>query len=585
MWRSAILGILTCLIMVGSSARAQALQQSEKIKPRSVATIGAPASPSENNQVPPSVIELPSPNRLPATAPGTVELQPLIQIPPPISLTAPRDIAPMSIPLTIEGAHLFRPYDPSISRPVIHFAEVGISLRTQIDPTYYRAPVSPQTFNNHFFDRQLGVARPNNEIIYPTFPGLTLLREFPTHALTDGVTSTPDGWPPLAANVQISSTLFYNSTSGVSAANDLSGAGFRPANIPVRREDFFRSNGEGGLINKNSITLPQDTEKATYSLVSLIPTLGPPAKLYVEGTLSETIRGDQHHRLQQAYAQIASFGIGSSSTKFFDPDAFPDTLNISGPNAQMLRSGFPRNQLYWLPILYENKPVGERLHALLSIEQPDTNGVMPAPIDFKIVSRIPDAVAGVRWDNPLGHVQGATIFRGFGLENKDNSFDETVLGWGVNFSAAIMPFPRTSILSKDYVCCSFTYGEGIAELINDLHDSNNHFDAAKNGNGHFRALPVLAYYVSYTHYWTNVLRSTFIYSTVELDGPGILKDFDYHRGNYYSANLVYISTALTKNYTVFVGFEATYGQKETVNSARGDAYQLLFSVGFTGTGS
>jgi hypothetical protein len=219
---------------------------------------------------------------------------------------------------------------------------------------------------------------------------------------------------------------------------------------------------------------------------------------------------------------------------------------------------------------------------------------MPSPdvkpiTGYTVVARIPDLVASLRFDDrTYGHIQLASIIRDFGIDKPDSAFDQSAVGWGFLFTGCLRPLPENSLFNNDKVWASISYGNGISAFNSDL--TGGGYDAAINAQGEFVALPSLCYYVGYTHYWTTsvALRSTIVFSSVELDGVPSLGDSSYHRGDYIGANLVYQFAAqgagkpTTPNkYNVMVGLEYLYGQKETFNGAKGHAHEILLSVAVT----
>jgi hypothetical protein len=138
-------------------------------------------------------------------------------------------------------------------------------------------------------------------------------------------------------------------------------------------------------------------------------------------------------------------------------------------------------------------------------------------------------------------------------------------------------------LKKDCFTGAITYGEGLGSYNVDLTQGRN--DAALDRGGNLLAIPELAYYAGYTHYWTDNLKSTVVYSEVELDSVPSQGGFAYHRGRYAAANLAYrwiSSNSGGKPAAVTFGLEYLYGQKETLNRARGEDQRLMLTVVLNG---
>jgi hypothetical protein len=187
-----------------------------------------------------------------------------------------------------------------------------------------------------------------------------------------------------------------------------------------------------------------------------------------------------------------------------------------------------------------------------------------------------------------GHLQASTVFRDIAIENGGNSYNRDVFGWGARLSGALLPFTEISAFQNDTFYFGATYGEGIGAYILDLQTRG--YDGAVDSTNHLKALPVFAYYIGYTHYWTKSLRSSLVFSEVDLDSIALAtdpKNLEYHRGRYCAVNTVYqwevqfpVDPDPTKNlHTAFTGIEYLFGQKETLGGAQGEDHRVTLTVG------
>jgi hypothetical protein len=182
------------------------------------------------------------------------------------------------------------------------------------------------------------------------------------------------------------------------------------------------------------------------------------------------------------------------------------------------------------------------------------------------------------------HVQGGALVRSLGLEDGNNSIDESAFGWGLSLSGHYSwRVPCTDL--PDAVFGSITYGVGIAHYISDLHSlslTGAGNDAILDGD-YLRPLAELAYYAGYLHNWTDHWRSLLCYSHVTLDSPGQSNTTLYHYGDYASANIEWhrlvngkaaTNPTQTTTYDVHMGLEYIYGRFEELSGAAGQDQRI-----------
>jgi hypothetical protein len=261
------------------------------------------------------------------------------------------------------------------------------------------------------------------------------------------------------------------------------------------------------------------------------------------------------YRLQHLYGEFYNVTAGFTYGVFEDPDVWPDTVDYEGPNSMI----FSRQ-----PTVRYALQLDEHWELNFGLQQPssdiDTTGNDATP-----VNHAPDGGMNVRWeDSKVGHVQLAGILREVGANSVTNG-NQSVLGWGLNFSTVL------NVFTEDSVQAQITYGQGI------FHFSNDNFtytgfaggDAAYDNAGNLHALKYVAPMVGYTHRWSDKFRSTMTFGYVNLQNEPAQGPFAYHETYYVSANVIWqIRNQLS------VGLEALYGDKIDASGAHGDVWRV-----------
>jgi hypothetical protein len=364
---------------------------------------------------------------------------------------------------------------------------------------------------------------------------------------------------------------------------------FLPSAIPVAGQPFFGSPSRANLQGNGSAV-----GVSAAGLVQPGVTVSGYAQLLVQNaSLSSTGSSPNNNvTLRQAFGQINRLSIGSMETAFADPASAPETLDLAGPNARItvapagLGGGQGRLSYY----LFSDGSQGG-FRGTMSLEQPlpqiqtvATTGTFASTPDFVTAWQYVDGdMIGTdfleRW-----HLQFASVFRSLGLENDTNTFRQTVFGWGTVLSGSYRFVANRNLQSLDRVMFSVAYGQGISHYVTDLNNAADTNDAVVNSANVLVPLPVLAWYVGYTHNWTDAVRSTATFSQVNLDSvvPLGATTSPYRLGDYVAANLVYHRTisatvgGTTSDHNFYTGLEYLFGHKETLDGAVGDAQRIMW---------
>jgi hypothetical protein len=276
-------------------------------------------------------------------------------------------------------------------------------------------------------------------------------------------------------------------------------------------------------------------------------------KIYYENDFfNNNTEPSMDYRLCHFYGQVANVTVGQTWSTFYDPDVFPDTLDVEGPGIlPVVRQPEVR---YTLPIQKE------AMFASFAIEQPKSDlGNLPAGADGR--NTMPDFAGNWRWEGKPGHVQVGGVLRSLAYDGVGT--DDSQIGWGLNLSGGL------KICGEDSLLASFSYGDGIGRYIQDLPSGSA---GVVDAQGDLHTLSAWGAMLGYRHQWNEKWRSTVSYSYVQLDTRTEQGGFAYDNTHYAQANIIW---AVTKN--MYVGLEYLYGRKEARDGSDGDDHRVQFS--------
>jgi len=205
---------------------------------------------------------------------------------------------------------------------------------------------------------------------------------------------------------------------------------------------------------------------------------------------------------------------------------------------------------------------------------PDTLG---CPLEEKEiaagVSDIPDLVFSIRrnW-NDTYHIKLASVVRELrattdSFTNPGESITDKTYGWGITASGVIK-FPMFN--KNDKIRFQATTGEGIGRYTNDLNTLGG-LDGVFDENDKIFTLPALAGFGAFEHWWTEQMRSTFLYSYVRIDNYERQPSNSYKKTDRLSVN--YFWSPMPR---FDVGAEILWGQRTNKDEQKGKATQFQF---------
>ena len=320
---------------------------------------------------------------------------------------------------------------------------------------------------------------------------------------------------------------------------------FVTAQSPVEG-DFFKNGGNQFNVNARGSRLSLDVRA---------PEIPGSPRFYYQNDFFGSSGGELPFRVQQLWGQVFNVVVGLTFSVFEDPDAWPDTVDYEGPNAQV----FARR-----PLVRYQMPLNEHWQLNFGLEKPGSEVDTSIDPDARSVDHAPDGGFNVRWeDSKIGHVQFGAIFRDIAVKGPKVG-SQSVFGWGLNLSTSLDLSPNDTMQAQ------LTYGQGLFRYFNDDFVNN---DAAFDSSGELTAIPAFGAVIGYTHKWSDTLRSTASYGYVHLDNEASQGPHAYHVTHYGSVNLIWkVRNRLS------LGFEALYGHKEEQNGADGDALRFQVAV-------
>jgi hypothetical protein len=262
--------------------------------------------------------------------------------------------------------------------------------------------------------------------------------------------------------------------------------------------------------------------------------------------------------LRHAYTQARNFLVGQTFSNFQNPDAGPDQLDFQGPNSQVSI----RN-----PQIRYTAKLGEKTSFVVAVEKASSDVAFKTP-EFNALpnSPSPDGTLKLRHETEGGNIQLSALFRSVAAY-LPNGASDTVFGWGLNLSGS------QRVVGKDTFVYQGAYGAGMQRYINDT--SGLGIDAAiVSAQEHrLRALPMVATYFAYQHWWASKVRSSVIYGFAQVNNTDYQPGSVFHKSNYAATNLIWNVFG-----SLNVGSEFLYGWVVKKDSLTVNAPRIMFSA-------
>ncbi|MEL6416274.1 MAG: DcaP family trimeric outer membrane transporter [Pseudomonadota bacterium] len=255
--------------------------------------------------------------------------------------------------------------------------------------------------------------------------------------------------------------------------------------------------------------------------------------------------------LRHAAAGVGGFYVGQYWSQFVDVAASPE-----GPNNPFAVPIVRNPGIRWRTDLNESWRVA------LGIEDPA--GDLTGDSAQLASDSMPNVTGYVQYTQPWGRIRLA----GLGLQLESTT--DSVYTGGVNLSGRInLPV----FGDKDNLAFAAQAGEGFAHYYATL--ANVGLEGVVAADGSVEATGILAGHLSYQHWWSDALRSTFKISAVEFDSPDGSSETATDGGSSVAFNLFWTPV---KNGTF--GIEYVYADREVVNGLTGEGSRLSAQARF-----
>ncbi|MFK0299180.1 DcaP family trimeric outer membrane transporter [Brevundimonas sp. NPDC090276] len=356
-------------------------------------------------------------------------------------------------------------------------------------------------------------------------------------------TAAPPNDPQLRGFIPIPGTDTMVKLGGFAKVNAI--YDFGPAGNPDKLVTATIPISGGDARNANL-----DANATRFSFDVRRPSALGPLRFYLENDFYGGA-GSTAFRLRQAHGQVGNTYAGYGYSAFTDSDAFPETLDDEGPNAEAFLRVAAIRQIWKL---------GGGATATLSVEDPSSDLTLGS--GRTSAQPAPDVVGALRLERPWGHVQTAAVVRRIGYSEDDR--DESDFGYGLNLSGLFK-------LGGDFAMAGVTYGDGVARYFNDL--GGRGYDGLIQPDGDVRTLSAYGGYLGYTRHWSPRWRSNLVGGVVVLERDALLAPTAFRSSGYGALNLIW---AVSPSFSV--GVEALYGRHELQNGQDADVARLQASL-------
>lgn len=392
------------------------------------------------------------------------------------------------------------------------------SSRAAVASTSAQVPAADETFSR---DRET-VAAVDNRPLDPTLQGFIPIPGTPSRVKVDG-------YAKLDTNID-----------GKPAGNP---DRFMPSTIPVGLSDAQQTASSTMHVRQTRINVDfrSPTELGTdFRTFAEVDFFGPSAPL--------------DPRMRHFFGQLANVLVGQTWTTFTDVDAIPDTLDDGAPvGVSKLRQA----QVRYTKALRPGQSLAFALERPIT-EARDLNASSGA------YSPAPDVIVRYRFDASRGHLQAGSVFRSLGYHGAERN--TTTLGTGFNVAGL------WKTANADVVIGSVTYGRGVARYIDTLSGTNSDLDLNDDGTG-IAALPAVAAYGAYTHFWRNRFRSTGTLGYGRVDTSDQQPASSFVDSYYFAANLLWNAVG-----SLDVGVEYLFGTHGVKSGEDAHASRVQFAA-------
>lgn len=261
-------------------------------------------------------------------------------------------------------------------------------------------------------------------------------------------------------------------------------------------------------------------------------------------------------RIRHAYGEFGNLLGGQTWSTFMDITARPRPIDYEGPDAEV----FVRQaMLRW------TQAISPRWKFAIAAEESSSQFAIPAALAGEARSRLPDFPAFLRYEQPRGHFQVATILRQLRFDGIEGQPDAATLGWGVNSTFRLNTQGKSGFMGQA------AFGSGIGRYIESMAGQN--VDAVFRPGNRLYAIPARALVLGYEQHWNPKLFSSFALATTSVSPDASQPASTIRRTRDTRASLIYSPYRLFE-----LGGELMWGRRDNFNGAAGQAWRFQFAL-------
>ena len=316
----------------------------------------------------------------------------------------------------------------------------------------------------------------------------------------------------------------------------------------------------GGTSEDTALDMHAKQTRLTFTAERAIE--GHTLRAYIEadfqsspGTGTEVVTNAYDFAVRRATITYDRWLFGQDWSTFQNTGVLPETTDFIGPSEG---TTFARQT----QIRY-TQPLGEHWSLALALENPETTAYsLAAPtIAAYDDGSVPDVVARLNWSPGRNQFVLAAVARQLSVD--DGAVDDNVSGWGISGSG------RVALGERDDVRFMVTTGEGLGRYLGigfapDVVINGSEIETISETNG----------FVAYRHFWTPRLRSSLMYSFLNVDNDSALTPASANDSSEsYAVNMFFSPVP-----SLDLGVEYRHAEREIFSGASGDLDRIHFAA-------
>lgn len=339
-------------------------------------------------------------------------------------------------------------------------------------------------------------------------------------------------------------------SEGDVSGNNLANTMYFPGGIPVA------ASGVNGAAGENSQDLNFSARQSRINFKAAQKVDGHSLLGYIEMDFmpngdaggNEIISNSYSPRLRHAFLKFDNWTVGQTWSTYMDVGALPESVDFLGASESTV---FVRQPM----IRYTSGAFQ------IAVENPESFNDTGDRDD----NDLPDLIANYTHKADWGHVRLSGLLREINTVNNPGAGQEdSATGWGLGLTGKVM-------VGKDDIKFSLQHGEGIGRYVGLALP----LDATIDATGDVDLTETTAFFVAYRHWWTDKVRSSIIYSDLDVDydgGAAVVPATRSDAANSFAVNLMYSPVK-----KVTVGAMYIHGERESGN-LEGEIDRVEFSA-------